>query len=552
MNPLHRSLLPLFTLASLAPSLAAQRLLREFFGPGPTSDYGAALAVSPDADGDGVRELLVGAPGLDVGGLSDVGGAFLIAPNTGILLTQVRSVFANSRFGTRVCAPGDLDGDGQIDIVLTAPLWMSGVGQGAAQAFSRQGNLLWTILGDPFSRFGSSIAPIASIDSNHLPDLLIGAPKNTSALPYGSVAGWSGQSTSRLTRVPGGSNSEMGAALVALGDMDGDGFTEVACGEPEYANNGMGMIMVLRSNLSGGSALRWSVPFLYQGNSLGRSLGNAGDLNGDGRNDILAPSGLGVLHILSGDNGATLAQFRISDLDETCPVTGIGDQNGDGVPEFAVGLPRANQGAGRVDIFDGATRNRLYWLTGTANSRFGNALAALGDVDGDGRGDYAVGAPSYNTALGSSIGRVAIFGQTVVGELAAYGQGCVGSNGTPDLVPVGTPRPGQVVGVRLYEVPRQVVGFWLQGFSNSISPLGPLPLDLGPLTGAMGCRMLQSSEFATAFFTGNASYLSNISTIPNSNALVSLRWFSQALLLDVARPGGLAVSNGVAISIGNQ
>lgn len=544
-------LLTVCILASLAPTLQAQRVIREFFGPGPTSDYGAALAVSPDADGDGVRELLVGAPGLDFGGLTDVGGAFLIAPNTGALLTQVRSVFQDSRFGTRVCAPGDLDGDGQVDIVMTAPLWQSGIGQGAALAFSRQGNLLWAILGDPYSRFGSSIAPIASIDNNNLADLLIGAPNNTNALPYGSVAAWSGQTTTRLTRVPGGMNSNMGAALVALGDMDGDGYTEVACGEPDFASNGMGMIMVLRSNLSGGTALRWSVPFLYQDNQLGTSLGNAGDLDGDGINDILAPSGSGALYLLSGSTGAILAQFIIPDLDASCPVTGIGDQNGDGVPEFAVGLPRANHGAGRVDVYDGASRARLYWIGGTANSRFGSALAALGDVDGDRRGDFAVGAPNYTTASGNAIGRVAIFGLTVPGELAVYGRGCAGSNGVPDLVPLGVPQPGQLAGVRLYQLPRQGLGFWLQGFSNTSSPLGPLPLDLGPLTGALGCSMLQSSEVATSFMTGNASYLSNTLVIPNSFAMVGVGWFQQALLLEPTRPGGLAVSNGVSVRIGN-
>jgi hypothetical protein len=551
MNLSIHHLLAFAALTALSTSLTAQRLLRESFGPEPGATYGAALAASPDGNGDGVRELLIGAPGLDWGILPDVGGAYLVAPNTGALLLQVSSPFANARYGTRVAAPGDLDGDGQIDVVLTAPLWLSGVGTGAVQAWSRQGSLLWTVLGEPNSQLGAAIAPIASVDGNALPDLLIGAPKNTNSTPFGMAAAWSGQSATRLSMVAGSHDSDMGAALVSLGDLDGNGFTEVACGEPSFAGFGMGNILVLRSDRSGGQAVLWQRPFLTQGNHLGTSLGVAGDLDGDGRDDLLAPSRTGRLYALSGTSGATVWEITIAELDETCAVTGIGDQNGDGVPEVAVGLPQAGQNAGRVDVFDGASRQRLYWLAGSAGSRFGAALAALGDVDGDGRGDFAVGAPTH-LVQGQAIGRVAVFGQVVGSELSSYGLGCAGVHGTLDLLGVGIPRPGQTVGVRLYQLAPQSIGFWLQGFSDTSSSLGPLPLDLGPLTGAVGCHLLQSAEFVGSFFTGNQLYLNRTTNLPNTNSFVGLRWHTQALQLEPTRPGGFTVSNGVTIRIGNQ
>jgi hypothetical protein len=73
-------------------------------------------------------------------------------------------------------------------------------------------------------------------------------------------------------------------------------------------------------------------------------------------------------------------------------VAGLGDQNGDGVPDFAVGVP----GADRVDVFSGRDRTLIRSLhdpEGRSGLNFGYSVVGIGDVDGDGVEDIAVGAP---------------------------------------------------------------------------------------------------------------------------------------------------------------
>ena len=73
-------------------------------------------------------------------------------------------------------------------------------------------------------------------------------------------------------------------------------------------------------------------------------------------------------------------------------VAGLNDVNGDGVPDLVVGAP----GADRVQILSGADRNVIRTITdpdGLTGNQFGFAVANLGDVNGDGVDDIAVGAP---------------------------------------------------------------------------------------------------------------------------------------------------------------
>ncbi|MCA9290319.1 MAG: FG-GAP repeat protein [Phycisphaerales bacterium] len=76
----------------------------------------------------------------------------------------------------------------------------------------------------------------------------------------------------------------------------------------------------------------------------------------------------------------------------------LGDLDGDGVVDFAVGASEVQQegGAGRVEVYSGAGRSLMYVLHGELDQdAFGQAVAALGDIDGDGIGDMAIGAPQH-------------------------------------------------------------------------------------------------------------------------------------------------------------
>jgi hypothetical protein len=126
-----------------------------------------------------------------------------------------------------------------------------------------------------------------------------------------------------------------------------------------------------------------------------------GDVDGDGSIDVAAgaaPSGEAAsAWLLSGADGAVLGSFANAEADGGLALGAAGDVDGDGVPDLAMGEPRSDahaQDAGTLRLWSGADGALLHVVHGPqAGARFGAALAAVGDVDGDGRQDLAVGAP---------------------------------------------------------------------------------------------------------------------------------------------------------------
>ena len=169
---------------------------------------------------------------------------------------------------------------------------------------------------------------------------------------------------------------------------------------------------------------------------------DAADIDGDGVSDILAGSATGDAWVHSGADGSLL--FSMPAAGGVTEVACAGDVNGDGVLDVVVGIWKSPEGQARVHSgVDGALIHKVFGSAGT--QLFGSAVAGVGDVDGDGFDDFAVGntadSPAYR-------GRVLVFSGKTAGVLfTSFGlkddeqfggsispAGDVDNDGTPDII----------------------------------------------------------------------------------------------------------------------
>ena len=438
-----------------AGASAQGQALFVFDGPQAGARLGWSVAGPGDVDGDGVADLAAGAP-FDPVGSVQVGSVRVWSGASGALLHALPGDGALDHFGWSLAPAGDVDGDGRADLVVGAPDSAQGApGGGLVRIVSgKDGAILFQILGSAAGEhLGNAVAGGADLDLDGTADVAAAAwLASPSGAASGRVEVRSPKSGALLLALAGSAAGDrLGAALALVGDCDGDGFGDLAAGADQGGGTGGGYARVVSG---AGGALLWNASGTSPGDRFGAALAAIGDVDLDGFPDVAigaprawaAGERRGCVRVVCGRTGATLRTLAGSLAGEEfgAALCGAGDLDGDGVPDLWVGSPLgggAAAGAGSARAFSGANGRLLRTLEGASGgNRFGFALAPAGDLDQDGVPELALGAP-YEDHGGADSGSLYAFAGRVC-EPIPYctaklnSQGCVpaiGWGGTPTL-----------------------------------------------------------------------------------------------------------------------
>ena len=347
--------------------------------------YGGAVSGAGDVNHDGYADVAVGAPSYGAGN----GRVYVyLGSATGLVTAAATTLDGPSGaggFGTSLDDAGDVNGDTRSDLLVGAPLRSSGAG--AAYLFLGSGSgvdatAAWSLAGSVTGQgLGTKVATAGDVNHDTFADVIVGAPGPASTAGsalvfYGSGAGLS--SSADVTLTGEGVGDSFGATVAGLGDTNGDTYGEVAVGAPKRAS-AHGRVYLYRGSATGLETTPWST--LSGGTrdvEFGDALAPGGDVNGDGRRDLLVgdqsyevtygraylyvsmPTGFlaSANTLIPGSGGAFAAS-----------VDGGGDANGDGFDDVLVGANAAGSGA-----YAGGGTATLY-------------LGYSGDADHDGYSD---------------------------------------------------------------------------------------------------------------------------------------------------------------------
>jgi len=386
--------------------------------------FGYSVSHAGDVNADGVPDFIVGAHQNQNGGHSPYPGYARVY--SGVDGSELYTFLGDGtnpidgpddHFGCAVSWIGDLNADGHDEVFVGAYKDDNNgfFNSGMIRIFSgADGSVMHQDDGvGEGKRMGYSIDGAGDVTGDGVPDYVVSVYKDDNTFfNAGSVRLHSGADHSRLFTFDGSSVYALfGWSCKAVGDTDGDGVGDYVAGAPTDSsiapNAGSGW---LYSGADGTELHHWHGEAAED--YFGHSVSGAGDVNGDGLEDLAvgaiqstllgATTGPGYVRVFSGADGSLLFELTGDDsLDQFgFAIDGVGDLNADGYDDLLIGAPRgvtlghAPTGLpGYARLFSGRDGSILCGFTGDfPDDQFGVSLERIGDLDLDGLGEFIVGA----------------------------------------------------------------------------------------------------------------------------------------------------------------
>ena len=252
------------------------------------------------------------------------------------------------------------------------------------RGFDAKGNMRFEFFAyDPSFTGGVRVA-MGDVTGDGRADIIVGSGPGAPA----HVKVFDGKTLAVVASFFAFSSGFTGGVYVAAGDVNGDGRMDIITGADSGAPGG-------HVKVFDGKTLAEIHSFLAFDGFTGGVRVAAGDINGDGKADIIAGAGPGAgphVKVFSGDNLAVLASFFAFSPGFSGGVyVAAGDVNGDKRADIVTGAGSGAPG-GHVKVFDGQTLAEIRSLLAFDTGFTGGVRVAAGDVNGDGKADIIAGA----------------------------------------------------------------------------------------------------------------------------------------------------------------
>ncbi|HMS16199.1 MAG TPA: M12 family metallopeptidase, partial [Planctomycetota bacterium] len=284
---------------------------------------GWGIAVFEDITGDGRKDILVGMPGAN----SSSGGWKILSGSNGSILASYTYGVGIAGFGEGVAVIGDIDNDGDQEFIVGGNAYNNL--QGRVEVWSVNGGLIRAHNGPAgTSRFGASVGGGYDVSGDGVPDYVVGSPwfPGAAGASSGRISIYSGATGGLLASREGdGASDYLGTSCAIVPGVGGTATASVVAGAPDYGNlfandGGTGYVRVYNgaSVLIGlGYTTRYTIYGTANGDRFGTSVSDGGDVDDDGRTDLLigavqggiggtGSTGTGYVQIHSGVDGGLL------------------------------------------------------------------------------------------------------------------------------------------------------------------------------------------------------------------------------------------------------